>query len=54
MNKELFDVMEITRDSLSGKLDSESQRYLDRSILERRLDGDFPLLNSQNLNYKCV
>jgi hypothetical protein len=39
MNKELFDVMELTRNALSGKLDNESQRYLDRSILERRLDG---------------
>jgi len=40
MNKDLFDVMEITRNALNGKLDNESQRYLDRSILERRLDGN--------------
>ena len=40
MNKDLFDVMELARRALNGKLDSESQRYLDRSILERRLDGN--------------
>ena len=39
MNKDLFEVMELTRSALNGKLDSESKRYLDRSILERRLDG---------------
>ena len=45
MNKDLFDIMEITRNALNGKLDNESQRYLDRSILERRLDGNLNLLN---------
>ena len=40
MNKELFDVLELTKKQLDGTLDSESQRYLDRSILERKLDGN--------------
>jgi hypothetical protein len=39
MNKELFDVIEQTRNNLNGKVDRESQRYLDKTILERRLDG---------------
>lgn len=47
MNKDLFDVMEITRNALNGKLDNESKRYLDRSILERRLDGKLNL-------FKCI
>ena len=40
MNKELFDVIEQTRHNLNGKIDRESQRYLDKTILERRLDGE--------------
>jgi Zn-dependent oligopeptidase len=39
MNKQIFDLMEETRKNLNGNLDSESERYLDRSILERKLDG---------------
>ena len=39
MNKKLFDLMEETRKNLDGKLDKESQKYLDTSILERKLDG---------------
>ena len=39
MNKDLFNVLEATRKALKGKLDKESQRYLDHCILERRLDG---------------
>ncbi len=45
MNKDLFDIMEITKNALNGKLDNESQRYLDRSILERRLDGMLNIFN---------
>jgi hypothetical protein len=39
MNKNLYDVLEATQNSLTGKLDPESQRYIDRLILERKLDG---------------
>ena len=39
MNKKLFDLMEETRKNIDGKLDKESQKYLDTSILERKLDG---------------
>ena len=43
MNKDLFQVLKATRDSLKGQLDPESQRYLDRMILERELDGELAL-----------
>ena len=43
MNKDLFQVLKATRDSLKGQLDPESQRYLDRMILERELDGKLAL-----------
>ena len=39
MNKELFTVLEATSKALTKTLDTESQRYLDRCITERRLDG---------------
>ena len=45
MNKELFDVIEQTRNNLNGKVDREAQRYLDKTILERRLDGEFTFYN---------
>jgi Zn-dependent oligopeptidase len=35
----MFDLMEETRKNLDGNLDPESKRYLDRCILERKLDG---------------
>ena len=44
MNKDLFQVLKATRDSLKGQLDPESQRYLDRMILERELDGEFSFI----------
>ena len=40
MNKKLFDTMEMARDNLKGQLDPESQRFIDRTILERKLDGE--------------
>ncbi|CAF0714449.1 unnamed protein product [Brachionus calyciflorus] len=39
MNKALYDFFESARSALDGNLDTESQRYLDKNILERRLDG---------------
>ena len=39
MNKELFNHLEETAKLLNTSLDKESQRYLDRCIRERRLDG---------------
>ena len=44
MNKKMFDLFEETRKNLDGKLDAESQRYLDRSILERKLDGNLIII----------
>lgn len=41
MNKELFDVLVQTRDAVNDKLNEDSKRYIDRLILERRLDGLF-------------
>ena len=41
MNKALYDFFESTRNALDGQLDSESQKYLDKNILERKLDGKF-------------
>ena len=41
MNKELYDVLEETQRNLTGKVDTESQRYIDKLILERKLDGEF-------------
>ena len=52
MNKELFDVLELTKKQLDGTLDSESQRYLDRSILERKLDGNSIFFSFRNIS--CV
>ncbi len=48
MNKELFDVLELTKKQLDGKIDSESQRYLDRSIQERKLDGNSIFFSNKN------
>ena len=39
MNKELYDVLEATDKELKGKLDKESARFLERTLLERKLDG---------------
>ena len=39
MNKQLFDSLVETEKNVSDQLDPESKRYLDRSILERKLDG---------------
>jgi hypothetical protein len=44
MNKELYDVLEATKEALNGQLDQESQRYVDRQILERKLDGKIKIL----------
>jgi hypothetical protein len=43
MNKELFTLLEATAKELNNTLDKESQRYLDRCIKERRLDGDISM-----------
>lgn len=43
MNKELFNTLEATRTALDGQLDKESLKFLDKSILERKLDGIFNL-----------
>ena len=39
MNKDLFTVLEATSKAVHNTLDADSQRYLDRCIMERRLDG---------------
>jgi Zn-dependent oligopeptidase len=39
MNKSLFDKLELIKTSLQSQLDTDSQRYLERSITERKLDG---------------
>ncbi len=41
MNKELYEVLVETSALVNDKLDEESKRYLDRQILERKLDGLF-------------
>ena len=40
MNRDLFVTLEATAKNLNNTLDNESQRYLDRCIKERRLDGN--------------
>jgi len=50
MNKELFTLLEATAKELNNTLDKESQRYLDRCIKERRLDGAI-LMTLANLNF---
>jgi hypothetical protein len=40
MKKPLYEVLEATQNSLNGKLSAECQRYIDKQILERKLDGD--------------
>ena len=60
MNKPLFDVIEETRKNLDKQLDKESERYLDRTILERKLDGKHTKqinkkhLNAKNINFCLV
>ena len=39
MNKNLFETLVQTEKNLNGKIDKESQRYLDKTIKERKLDG---------------
>lgn len=39
MNKELFDALVQTKEKVGDQINKDSQRYLDRLILERRLDG---------------
>jgi Zn-dependent oligopeptidase len=39
MNKDLFDVLVKTKENIGDKLNNDSKRYLDRLILERKLDG---------------
>jgi hypothetical protein len=39
MNKELFEVLIETSVLITDKLDEEGKRYLDRQILERKLEG---------------
>ena len=39
MNVDLYRTLEETKANVYDKLDNESKRYLDRTILERRLDG---------------
>ena len=40
MNKDLFDTLTEAEKELNGNLDAESKRFLERSILERKLDGN--------------
>lgn len=40
MNKGLFNALEATQKYLEGNLDSESKRYLERHIIEKKLDGE--------------
>lgn len=39
MDKKIYDFLEKVRSELDQSLDYESKRYLDKNILERRLDG---------------
>lgn len=39
MNKDLFNLLEQTKIELDGQLDDESKKYLDKHIIERKLDG---------------
>ena len=39
MNKALFDVLVQTKQNIGDKLNNDTRRYLDRLILERKLDG---------------
>ena len=39
MNKELFDAMVETQTNLNGQLDPEAQRFIDKHVLERKLNG---------------
>ena len=39
MNKELFDVLVQTEQNIKENLDYNGKRFLDRLILERKLDG---------------
>jgi hypothetical protein len=49
MNKDLYNVLEATQLSLNGKLDADSQKYIEREILERKLDGSgYNIQNIQN------
>ena len=50
----MFDLLEETRKNLDGKLDAESQRYLDRSILERKLDGNFIIIQFDLIDYSLI
>ena len=50
MNKDLYDTLAATEKELNGKLDPESKRFLERSLLERKLDG--MLANTENKENK--
>jgi hypothetical protein len=39
MNKELYDILAETDKELKGNLDPESQRFIERTLMERKLDG---------------
>ena len=39
MNTDLYHTLEETKSNVYEKLDNQSKRYLDRLILERKLDG---------------
>ncbi len=39
MNHDLYKKLAETDKELNGKLDEESKRFLERSLLERKLDG---------------
>ena len=41
MSKELFDVLVQTKEAVYDKLNADGKRYIDRQILERRLEGQF-------------
>ena len=50
MSKELFDVLVQTKEAVYDKLNEDDKRYIDRQILERRLEGNSHfILKSLNL-----
>jgi hypothetical protein len=44
MNQKVYKVLESTKEKISGDLDPESQKYIDRQVLERKLDGKLFLI----------
>lgn len=42
MNKDMLNLLEETQNALKDNIDRESNIYLERHILERKLDGNLP------------